>query len=99
MVRDCWKQKDIVMVAPGFATFVLELLGDPAFRESATDISRCLEATDIEGDGNAHAIALMSALEWIAKQPKPLAERVEKMFALTAMKGQVCLDMREWTGW
>jgi hypothetical protein len=87
------------MVAPGFATFVLELLGDPAFRESATDISRCLEATDIEGDGNAHAIALMSALEWIAKQPRPLAERVEKIFELVSMRGKVHINMAEWTGW
>jgi hypothetical protein len=87
------------MVAPGFATFVLELLGDPAFRESATDINRCLSATDLEGDGNAHAIALMSALEWIAKQPKPLAERVEKMLELVSMRGKVRINMAEWTGW
>jgi hypothetical protein len=87
------------MVVAGFEKFLLELCGDPAFAPSAVEINRALEATDIEADGNPHALQVMAGLEYIAKGPAPLSERVAKMQELVSLRGKVVLNMKEFCGW
>ena len=86
------------MAVAGFEKFMLELCGSP-FASLAGDINRALTALDLEGDGNRDADRVLVALEWIARQPKPLDERLAKMQELTRLKGKVRISMREWTGW
>jgi hypothetical protein len=86
------------MTVAGFEKFMLELCASP-FASSAGDINRALEAIDIEADGNPDADRVLAALEWIARQPKPIVERFEKMHELVKLKGKVRINMQEWTGW
>jgi hypothetical protein len=87
------------MVVAGFEKFILELCGDPAFAPSVGEINRALEATDIEADGNPHALQVLTALEYIAKGPVPLVQRVAKMQELLNLQGKVVLDMKAFCGW
>jgi hypothetical protein len=87
------------MTVAGFEKFILELCGDRELSALAADINRALEALDIEGDGNPDADRVLAALEWIARQPKPVADRLEKMCDLVRLKGKVRISMRAWTGW
>jgi hypothetical protein len=83
-----------------YSHFLVELCADPAFVASAPEIRRGLDALDIEGDGNMHALALYEAVCWILNQRQhSVLERMEKVAELTALKGRQVLNMREWTGW
>jgi hypothetical protein len=84
----------------GFDMFVLELLGDSGFSESAVEINRAFTALDIEADGNLDAERLFSAVMWICNQrQQPLHARMEKISRLAALRGKVSVNLREFTGW
>jgi hypothetical protein len=80
--------------------FLMELLGDPGFAPSVPEIRRVFTALDIESDGNSHALQLFEAVTWVCNQREhSLRERMEKISALAGMRGKVCINLREWTGW
>jgi hypothetical protein len=86
------------MVVAGFEGFMLELCASP-LASLAGEINRALEQLDLEADGNPDADRLLAAMEWVARQPKPLVDRLEKMRDLTHLKGKVRISMRAWSGW
>jgi hypothetical protein len=79
--------------------FLEELRNDARLASSADDLAEVLEQLDIEADYNRHACQLFDGLMWIARQPRPLLERVEKQHALLSLRGRVCIDMKAWSGW
>jgi hypothetical protein len=83
-----------------FVTFTCKLLADPAFASSAVEIRKALDALDIEADGNPDAERFLTATLWICNQrQRSVSERMEKLHALSSLKGKVCINMQEWTGW
>ena len=80
--------------------FTAELLADPVFASSAVALREMLDQLDVEGDGSVDAIEMARAVEWICNQrQRPLHERVDKIGELSRLKGRVCINMKEWTGW
>jgi hypothetical protein len=80
--------------------FLVELCADPAFVASAPEIRRGLDALDIEGDGNMHALALYEGVCWILNQRRhSVGERMEKVAELTALKGHNVVNLREFCKW
>jgi hypothetical protein len=86
------------MAVAGFEKFLVELCGSP-FASLAGEINRALKQLDLEADGNPDADRLLAAMEWVARQPKPLVDRLEKMHDLTRLRGKVRISMRAWAGW
>jgi hypothetical protein len=87
------------MAVAGFEKFILELCDDRALAPLVGEVMRELEQLDLQADGDVNADRLLAALEWVARQPKPLVERLEKMRDLTHLKGKVRISMRAWSGW
>jgi hypothetical protein len=81
-------------------SFIAEMRADPVLRDHADACAAALEAIDLEGDGTPDAIILMQAVEWIAKQPRTLDEKLKALHKLFAQTGRVRIDnMREFCGW
>lgn len=82
--------------------FVAELRADPAFGDSIADeMLNALNALDIEGDGNPHALVLHAAFEWILEQPRTAREKYEAIGKIVALpRGRVRIaSMREFLNW
>lgn len=88
------------MMHPTVENFIAEMRADPVLRDHADACASALQKLDVEGDGSTDAIALMQAVEWIAKQPRTLEEKLKACHMLFAQKGHVRIDsMREFCGW
>jgi hypothetical protein len=82
------------------ARFIDDVRNAPELAEVAEACARAMHELDLEGDTNPHAAAVFAGIEWIINQPRTLAEKIEALAKLSAMKGQVRIpSMREFTGW
>jgi hypothetical protein len=79
--------------------FVAELRSDARLATCVDKIADELNKLDIEADGSTHALVLLEALLWIAQQPRPLVERIEKQRALLGLKGRIRINLKEFCGW
>jgi hypothetical protein len=79
--------------------FVAELYRDRELAGCAQSVAHAFSALDREGDDVPDAAELVSALLWLAAQPKPLVERVGKMQELLSLTGKVVIDMQQWAEW
>jgi hypothetical protein len=79
---------------------IAEMRADPVLAGHADACAAALRAIDMEGDGNTHAIVMMQAVEWIARQRRTLDEKLRACHKLFAQKGRVHINsMREFCGW
>jgi hypothetical protein len=86
--------------APLIDRFCEELARDRELAGCAQSVAHALSMLDREADDSPDAAELFSALLWLAAQPKPLAERIDRMHKLTGLRGEIVIaDMREWSGW
>ena len=66
----------------------------------AVGVGQAFDAIDLEGDGNVHAIAFLSAADWIAaRRDRPVMERLEMIDKLRHLKGHQVIDLKAFTGW
>jgi hypothetical protein len=79
--------------------FVAELHRDRELAGCAQSVAHALAQLDREADDVPDAAELVSALLWLAAQPKPLAARIGKMAELLGLRGEVVIDMHRWSGW
>jgi hypothetical protein len=79
--------------------FVAELRRDRNLAPGAAAVAHGLAELDREADDCPDAAALFEGVLWIARQPRPLVARLRKMAELGSLKGQVVINMREWSGW
>jgi hypothetical protein len=83
-----------------FDHFLGELCADPELAPCASEINHALTELDLEADTNLDAMVLYEAVCWILNQRQhSVGERMEKVHALTALKGRQVINLREWTGW
>jgi hypothetical protein len=88
------------MISTEVDKFFADMRADPRFADVAEGMAQALSAIDIEGDGNAHAIVCMQAIEWIMAQPRTLDEKIEALHKLSSIRGKVSIPcMRAWAGW
>ena len=67
--------------------FLHDLLRDPALARLHDVWSEAFEQMDIKGDADANACGLMTAVEWVCKQPRPVCERLAVIVGLGELKG------------
>jgi hypothetical protein len=82
--------------------FIADLRADPAFGDRVADeMLNALNALDIEGDGNTHALVLHAAFEWILEQPRTAREKYEAIGKIVDLpRGRVHIaSMREFLNW
>ncbi|MGB8485132.1 MAG: hypothetical protein WCD67_02570, partial [Xanthobacteraceae bacterium] len=62
---------------PALARFVDELRADPRFEPSTNEVERVLWRVYDEGCENADAQTLLDGVAWLAKQKRPLDQRMK----------------------
>jgi hypothetical protein len=84
-----------------FKKFIAEMRADPQFGALADDMEKALHAIDLEADGNDHAAALFTAVEWVmTQQPKPVRDKIDVLERLFALSDFVHIpSIRAFAGW
>ena len=84
---------------PGIEDLLTDIAGDLGLA-SAIEFGRFFDALDLEGDGNVHAIAFLSAADWIAaRRDRPVMERLEMIDRMRHLRGFNVIDLKAFTGW
>jgi hypothetical protein len=81
--------------------FMMEVRKDPAFRTIAHRMDADLRTTDAEGITDKNIRKFVDGVEWIAKQSRPLGERVDAICKLAKVmaRNPGIINMRDFTGW
>jgi hypothetical protein len=83
-----------------FKKFIADMRADPQFGIFADDMEQALYAVDVEADGNDHAAALFTGVDWIVAQPKPVRDKLDVLRRLFDLSGFVRIpSIRAFAGW